>query len=41
MEELELLIKWKTQSYYHLDWVFESDFESLGQGVGVGVCCDG
>ena len=34
-EELELLIKWKNRSYYHLDWIFRSDFESLGQGVGV------
>lgn len=33
-QELELLIKWKNMSYFHLDWIFRSDFELLGQGVG-------
>ena len=32
--ELELLIKWTNMSYFHLDWIFKSDFELLGQGVG-------
>lgn len=33
-QELELLIKWTNMSYFHLDWIFKSDFELLGQGVG-------
>lgn len=40
MEELELLIKWSNQSYFHLDWIFKSDFEILGQGVGAGAGSD-
>ena len=40
VEELELLIKWSNQSYFHLDWIFKSDFEILGQGVGAGAGSD-
>ena len=30
---MELLIKWTNQSYYHLDWIWQSDFVALGQGA--------
>ena len=33
-------IKWSNQSYFHLDWIFKSDFEILGQGVGAGAGSD-